>query len=129
MVPTPYLLCTELLKIILIWCFLLIHSPPPPHTHTHTKTKMFMQKHLRRNVLPQARVNFSQSETNSLLSEGEGLNFELLLLVGGLTGKILKLLLKKLKHFREKIQKWSLEFFRFMQLSIMKNPNIIWRKN
>ena len=60
-----------------------------------------------------ARVNFSQSETSSLLrgwgGGGRELNFELLLWRGGreLTEKILKFPLKKLKHHCQKIQKWS----------------------
>ena len=45
---------------------------------------MDMQNNKRRNVLTQARVNFSQSETSSLLrGGGGGLNFELLLWGGG----------------------------------------------
>ena len=67
-----------------------------------------MRNNNRRNVFTHARVNLSQSETSSLLrGGGGGLNFELLLLGGGLTEKILKFLLKKLKHHCQKIQKWS----------------------
>ena len=43
---------------------------------------MDMRNNKRRNVLTHARVNFSQSETSSLLRGGE-LNFELLLWGGG----------------------------------------------
>ena len=56
---------------------------------------MDMQNNKRRNVLTHARVNFSQSETSSLLRGGGGgggegeLNFKLLLWGGGgLTEKI-----------------------------------------
>ena len=57
--------------------------PPPPHKHTI----IYMRKNKRRNVLTHARVNFSQSETNSLLRGEGGLHFELLLW-GGLREKI-----------------------------------------
>ena len=53
---------------------------PPPPSHTHTI--MDMRNNKRRNVLTHARVNFSQSETSSLLRGAGGtreLNFELLL--------------------------------------------------
>ena len=43
---------------------------------------MDMRNNKRRNVLTHAQVNFSQSETSSLL-RGGGLNFELLLWGGG----------------------------------------------
>ena len=50
--------------------------PPPPHTITD------MRNNERRNVLTHARVNFSHSETSSLV-RGRELNFELLLWGGG----------------------------------------------
>ena len=109
--------------------FLLIQAPPhyvTPQTHTI----IYMRNNNRRNVLPHVRVNFSQSETDSLLSgeEGGGLNFEFLLWRGS-TEKILKVLLKKLKHHCEKFRKGLFGNLRFMQLSIEKNQKIIWRKN
>ena len=54
------------------WIFSVNSPPPPPHTI------MDMRNNKRRNGLTHARVNFSQSETSSLLRGGE-LNFELLL--------------------------------------------------
>ena len=45
-------------------------EPPPPRTHT--LTIMDMPNNKRHNVLSQARVNFSQSETSSLLRGGGG---------------------------------------------------------
>ena len=74
---------------------------------------MDMRNNNRRNVLTHARVNFSQSETSSLLrggGGGGGLYFELLLW-GGLTEKILEFLLEKLKHHCQKTQKWSFRIF------------------
>ena len=48
---------------------------------------MDMRNNKRGNVLIQARVNFSQSETSSILRGGWGLNFELLLWGGGGGGR------------------------------------------
>ena len=62
-----------------------------------------MRNNNRRNVSTHARVKFSQSETSSLLHGGGG--------EGELTEKILKFLLKKLKHHCQKIQKWSFRIF------------------
>ena len=48
-------------------------TPPPPRTHTHTHTHTYhmdMRINERRNVFNHARVNFSPSETSSLLCWG-----------------------------------------------------------
>ena len=56
-------------------------NSPPLTDLTAPHTIMDMRNNKRRNVLTHARVNFSQSETSSLLRRGAGggLNFELLL--------------------------------------------------
>ena len=51
-------------------------TPPPPTTIMDMRIN---KNNRRRNVLTHARVNFSQSETSSLLRGGRELNFELLL--------------------------------------------------
>ena len=101
--PPPIFCVPNSSELLKFGSFLLI----PPHTI------MDMRNNNRRNVSTHARVNFSQSETSSILrGEGGELNFELLLGGGGgLTEKILKFLLKKLKHHCQKIQKWSFRIF------------------
>ena len=53
-------------------------TPPPHWFNSHAHTKMDSRNNRRLNVLTHARVNFSQSESSSLLRGGE-LKFELLL--------------------------------------------------